>query len=275
MTKIYIDMKENKYRKYLMYYFKSMKKSSFLIQLLLTITLSSCSNFFSKNEELPVDEDDKYLGEPIINFTDSSEAEGLYEVRHGYSNGGDFISYWNRDNVTYNDGYAGLSLYDADKNYGSEIRTHQGYLYGYFGAKMKTFKKSGTVQSIFTYNGGEYQHDEIDIEFLGKDTTKVQFNYFLDGDGSHSHLHSLGFDSSLDFHDYGFKWEKEKITWYVDFKPVYSVKASLPTWGFIFINVWAGNNSKTEGWLGKYTPTQEKLTAYYDYISYKAVPESD
>ena len=218
-------------------------------------------------------EDEQYRGTELISFENTSEDKSLYEVRHGFTNGGMFRSYWDRDNVVLDDGIANISLYDKDdKNYGAEIKTYQGYLYGYFGGRAKTFKKSGTVQYIFTYTGGwKYDHDEIDIEFLGKDTTKVQFNYYDNGVGGHEYVYDLGFDSSEDFHDYGFKWEADRIIWFVDFRPVYSVKATLDQWGFLFVNVWAGQG--VDNWLGEYTPQAEKLTAEYAYLSYAPLGE--
>lgn len=44
---------------------------------------------------------------------------------------------------------------------------------------------------------------EIDIEVLGKDTTKVQFNYYTNGVGNHEYMYDLGFDASEGFHTYG------------------------------------------------------------------------
>lgn len=236
-----------------------------LSSLLLVTLLSSC---YAK----AIDED--FLNNLYVGFDNTSEDNAKYDIRHGYSNGGMFLSYWNRDNVNLNNGIAEISLYDDnDRNYGAEIRCRSGVLYGYYGARMKTFKKSGTVQSLFTYNGGQYIWDEIDIEFLGKDTTKVQFNYYHNGVGGHEYLYNLGFDSSLDFHDYGFKWDRDKITWFVDFKPVYQVKASLGQWGYLMLNVWAGKNEQTRNWLGTYEPSTERYTAYYDYLSYAPLEE--
>ena len=252
-----------------------------LVYLLFILNIASCSPLIKNSITLPtiVSHDilDNYtfLSEKIINFNNDDEKK-LYDIRNGYSNGGMFLSVWNRKNISLKDDIALLSLYDDfndNKNYGSEIRVNQGYLYGYFGTRMKVFKKEGTVQSFFTYNGGQYEHDEIDIEFLGKDTTKVQFNYFDDGIGNHEYLYDLGFDASEDYHDYGFLWEQNRIIWFVDFKPVYYVEATLEQWGFIYINVWAGNNENpsTQKWLGTYIASEEKKYASYDYISYKAI----
>ena len=215
-----------------------------------------------------------YLGKPIIEF--NGEDQDLYRISNGYSNGGMFISKWSKEAIKIEDGVASLLLYDKENvNYGAELRTHQGYLYGYFGARMKVFKKAGTVQSVFTYNGGWVEHDEIDIEFLGKDTTKVQFNFYDNGVGNHEYLYDLGFDASEDFHDYGFKWEESMITWYVDFKPVYQVDARLEQWGNFFINVWAGNptNPTIVNWLGEYKMDDEIHITQYQYLSYAPLEE--
>ena len=55
--------------------------------------------------------------------------------------------------------------------------------------------------------------DEIDIEFLGKDTTKVQFNYYTNGQGNHEYVYNLGFDAAYGYHTYAFNWQRNYIAW--------------------------------------------------------------
>ena len=64
---------------------------------------------------------------------------------------------------------------------------------------MKPIKNDGVVSSFFTYTGPSdgTRWDEIDIEFLGKNTTQVQFNYYTNGVGNHEYLYNLGFDVTL------------------------------------------------------------------------------
>ena len=223
---------------------------------------------------------DAFNGRPLINFDNNQEETSTYTIRDGYSNdGGLFLTTWERGNLSLN-GVGSFTLSDdlqTGDNYGVEVRYNSGVHYGYFGGRMKAFSRNGTVQSIFTYNGGEnYDHDEIDIEILGKDTTKVQFNYYDDGVGGHEYIHDLGFDASLDYHDYGFCWDVDKITWYVDFIPVYSIDVSLDQWGFLYANVWAGNpnNEIAKNWLGEYVPSETPSVAYYDYLSYAPLNEA-
>lgn len=69
--------------------------------------------------------------------------------------------------------------------YGAELRTNSHwYGYGCVSACMKPIPVSGIITSLFTYTGNfdgiggsAPNHNEIDIEFEGKDTTIVQFNY--------------------------------------------------------------------------------------------------
>ena len=103
---------------------------------------------------------------------------------------------------------------------------------------------------------------------MGKDTTGVQFNYFVDGQGGHEYWYDLGFDASEEFHEYGFRWAEDSITWLVDGKEVYTVTASaenpLPSApGRILMNYWCGTPD-AEGWMGKYELSD--ATADYQWI---------
>ena len=194
----------------------------------------------------------------------------------GWGNGGVFNTWWSADCVTYGEKTAKLTIKpntdpeneDAEKyDYlGGEMRTYGYYGYGDYQVRMKPAKKDGTASTFFVCTG-EYDlnpitneknpWDEIDIEFLGQDTTKVQFNYFVNGVGEHEHMHDLGFDASEEFHNYGFRWAEDYITWFVDDKPVYRVEASegkpMPAAsGRILTNYWCGTD-EAKGWMGSYS----------------------
>lgn len=116
------------------------------------------------------------------------------QAAHGWCNGAMFDTNWYKDNVTFNNKRMQLNLDVEDGpgwsipgiNYsGAEFRTftQNRYHYGLYEVCMKPAKSDGIVSSFFTYTGPydepKTQWDEIDIEFLGKDTTKAQFNYLL------------------------------------------------------------------------------------------------
>ena len=78
---------------------------------------------------------------------------------------------------------------------------------------------------------GVPSHDEIDFEFLGKDPTTVQLNYFVGGVPKDGTIIKLGYDASKSFHTYSFMWEPTRIRWYVDNKLVHETHAGwkMPT----------------------------------------------
>lgn len=199
--------------------------------------------------------------------------DATMERRTG-SNGDMFNCRWEPDNVIYDDDTLILKI-DKDTPTGftgGEWRTRHYYHYGRYQVRMKAIKNTGVVSSFFTYTGPSdgTKWDEIDIEFLGKDTTKVQFNYFTDGIGEHEYLYELGFDASEDYHTYGFDWLPDRIIWYVDGEAVHSVDQAIPeTPGKIMMNVWPGIG--VDDWLSPYDG-QTPLYAYYDWISYEAFP---
>ncbi len=196
-----------------------------------------------------------------------------FEIANGWSNGGFFNCTWRPENVTFTDGKMGLTINndsDGEGYSGGEYRTKDTFGYGMYSVNMKPIKNPGVVTSFFTYTGptdGTEWH-EIDIEFLGYDTTKVQFNYFTNGVGEHEYLYDLGFDASQEFHTYGFYWAEDSITWYVDDQPVYTATVDIPSVpGKIMVNAWPGTG--VDDWLQAYNGATP-LTGYYDWIAYDA-----
>lgn len=202
--------------------------------------------------------------------------------KSNWPNGGAFDCYFSPNNITFSNGIMKLKLNDTPiggyKYAGAEYQTKDIFGYGSYRVSMKPIKNDGVVSSFFIYTGPAMgtQWDEIDIEFLGKDTTKVQFGFFTNGVVNGVHLYNLGFDASESFHEYGFDWSEEAITWYVDGKAVYQVTSeqcklpSIP--GKIIMNVWNGRTEDTKYWLNEYDGTTP-LTAEYNYISYRPFAE--
>lgn len=210
------------------------------------------------------------------------EAPAVFES-DGWTNGNPFNTQWTANNVAYENGVAKLTISDNPSGseetfteyYGGEMRTYQYFGYGDYEVRMKPAKKTGTASTFFTCTGNYDTNpntgkpnpwDEIDIEFLGQDTTKVQFNYYVNGKGGHEYMYDLGFDASEDFHTYGFRWAEDYITWFVDGKPVYRVDATesspMPsTAGRVLMNYWCGA-SAAENWMGKYSDPGEEGPEY-------------
>lgn len=207
--------------------------------------------------------------EPLTSYNAST-----WSKSDGYSNGGMFNCTWRANNVSFNgSGQMRLALTSPAWNTFdcAEYKTTFSSGYGLYEVNMKPAKNIGIVSSFFTYTGPSEGNpwDEIDIEFLGKDTTKVQFNYFKNGVGGHEQVVNLGFDASQGYHIYAFDWQANSIKWYVDGVLKHTVTGSpstLPsTPGKIFANIW--NGTGVDGWLGAYNGANP-LYADYDFIKY-------
>lgn len=198
-----------------------------------------------------------------------------FEFSDGWSNGSMFNCTWRKSNAKIFDGSMKLTIDSDGENIvppysGAEFRSREFYGYGMYEVVMKPIKNDGVVSSFFTYTGPSDDNpwDEIDIEFLGKDTTKVQFNYFTNSRGNHEYLYDLGFDASEEFHTYGFDWQEGSITWYVDGEAVYTATENIPsTPGKIMMNVWPGTG--VDGWLNAFDGTVP-LTAEYTSVDFTA-----
>jgi len=186
-----------------------------------------------------------------------------------WANGSPFNCGFLPDHVTFADGAMTLRLDDvpsAGKPYsGGEYRTLRTFGHGRFEARMRAAKGSGIVSSFFVYTGSPW--DEIDVEILGKDTTRVQFNYFTSGVGGHERVVELGFDAAADYHTYAFDWSPGEIRWYVDGVLKHTASGGgLPTHrAQIMMNLW--NGTGVDGWLGPFGYSGP-LEASYDEVSY-------
>ncbi|MEL7128365.1 MAG: family 16 glycosylhydrolase [Pseudomonadota bacterium] len=200
--------------------------------------------------------------------------------RATHSNVNDFqANDWVADNATFTSDGAALVLQQnpggpGQAYTGAEIQSRERYGYGLYEVVMRPARGSGSVSSFFTYTGSYFgdPHDEVDIEFLGQDTTKVYFNYFKDGRVGADYIADLPFDATDGFHIYAFEWRPDRIRWYVDGDLYYETPADdrrIPiTPGGIFMNIWTGKGS-LKGWHGR--PDFGRATnAHYACVSFRA-----
>lgn len=200
------------------------------------------------------------------------ENSSMWERANGWSNGGMFNCTWRSSQVGFWDGQMHLTI---DNDWGGwppykagELRSKHKFGYGLYEVSMKPAKNVGTVSSFFTYTGPTdgTPWDEIDIEFLGKDTTKVQFNYYTNGVGGHEKIVDLGFDAAYGYHTYAFEWMPNYIKWYVDGQLKHTAYSNIPSHpGKIMMNIWPGTG--VDEWLGRYDG-KTPLTASYDWVRY-------
>ncbi len=104
------------------------------------------------------------------------------------------------------------------------LSSREGYRYGRFVAELRPAKVAGLITGLFLHRDSPRQ--EIDIEFLGNDTTKLLVNvyYNLGYEGARLEygyrgtpaLIEMGFDAADDFHRYEIEWTPTAIRWRVD-----------------------------------------------------------
>ncbi len=190
-------------------------------------------------------------------------------ARNDRGNGDPFNCSFMRSHATVENGTLTLLLSKENSGHaGAEFRSEATFSYGYYSVCMKAAKRDGVISSFFTYTGWPW--DEIDIEFLGNNTTIVQFNYYTNGVGGHEYFYELGFDASEDFHEYGFDWQPDSITWYVDGVAVYRAEQNIPSHsGRIMMNIWNVADSHKE-WAGKFDENGPPAQAEYKWIGYQS-----
>jgi len=220
-----------------------------------------------------------------LTATMTAHDAATWQQSDGWSNGPPFQVGWRADHIGFAGGLMTLTLDNQPAcSIASAACSNQPYAageyksipfiqYGRLTFRAKPAAGSGVITGLFTYTGPSdgQQHDEIDIEFLGKDTTRIQFNYFVAGVGRHEKLVSLGFDAALTFHDYTIEWLPGAINWYVDGVLKHSVLAGggvtlPPSPQHIFMNIWAATG--VNAWSGAFAYAGIPLTAQIDQVSY-------
>ena len=188
---------------------------------------------------------------PLLNDNLGTPNTALWQESN-WSNGGVFLNSWNPSQVNFGGGQMTLSLDKVnDALVSGEYQSLNTYGHGTYQASLRASGVAGTVTGFFTYNGTP--HDEIDVEILGDDPTRMQVNYWTNG-VQHATSIDLGFDASQGTHTYAFRWEPNSITWFVDGVAVYmedGTRGSLPTHpGKLMTNLWGA--SGTGGWSSDY-----------------------
>jgi endo-1,3-1,4-beta-glycanase ExoK len=218
--------------------------------------------------------------EPLFDELDRLD-ESKWRVSDKYANGPIFHCGWRKENARFEGGKLALRVDNescpetcSGRPYAAgELQSIKKYGYGRYEARMKPAKLNGAMSgSLFTYN--DQPQDEIDVEFIGKDPTIFQSNYFTNGVGQHGSDIQLGFDATESFHDYAFEWRPHSITWFVDGKPVHREDGSrgpLPqAAGALVVNVWPGNT--VDSWLGKLS-YEKPVAAEYQWVRFTPLSE--
>lgn len=165
---------------------------------------------------------------------------------------------------------------EVKKYLSGSIFSKKQFLQGSFEVSMKPIKGEGIISAFFLHRNDPWQ--EIDIEFLGHDTTKILLNVYFNpgiintpynyGVRGTPILIDLDFDASEDFHNYRIEWEHHEIRWYIDDKIIHVRKLWMPTPVpnlpmAIYVNTWITNSEEL---AGKFDEDILPKTSYVKYI---------
>lgn len=213
-------------------------------------------------------------------FTSDRLDPARWYVSDGWSNGEHQLCVWSRDHVRLEGGALQLVLEKAQRggrDYAcGEIQTQAFHSFGVYEARIRPSKGPGVVSALFTYTGPTHgtQHDEIDIEFVGKRADAVEMTHWVDGKADGGKVVELGLDASRGYRDYAFEWAPDRLRWFVDGQLVHEVTAArgpIPqTPSKLFLSLWNGNN---EAWLGKFADAGRPLTMHVDWVAFTAAGE--
>lgn len=151
------------------------------------------------------------------------------------------------------------------KTSGSLVATPWEFLHGNVQIKMKIAKGIGVITAIVLIS---QVGDEIDLEFIGGETTWAQSNFFSQGQLDYTRMmrHPLPGDASEIYNTFGIDWTQDRMQWFINGQLIRTVY-KLDTWdnqlkrykypsspSRLEIAVWPGgdetNNPGTISWAG-------------------------
>ncbi len=194
----------------------------------------------------------------------------------GWANGDWQSCEWRADDLSGVDGNLQLRLSDKGgklRRYDcAEIHSAARMKYGRYAARLRAAAGSGLNTAFFTYIGppvGVPSHEEIDFEFLGKNTHAVEITYWKYGKKYDHVVIPLKYDASAAFHNYAFEWTPTAIRWYVDGRQVHETPAKAPIpekAARIYLSLWSGS-AVENSWMGPFV-YQKPVTAEVAWVKY-------
>lgn len=176
------------------------------------------------------------------------------------------LAIFKKENVEIINNILTLSLYHENakvRNYTSGAIVSTEYLsYGKYSVEIKPSGVEGIITGVFLHRNSP--HQEIDIEFLGKNHYGMLINVFYNPGIDGTKLEygyrgtpiwvNLDFDVTEDFHEYEIEWNEHYIIWKVDELEVYKRNVwqptPIPSLPMQFnINIWNTNSVELAGIL--------------------------
>ncbi|ETX12934.1 hypothetical protein OCH239_15250 [Roseivivax halodurans JCM 10272] len=198
----------------------------------------------------------------------------VWRVSDGWSNGRWQNCTWSNQNVTIENGIVTLWVTQAsdtsthDYRCG-EIQTHRRFGHGTFEVRMRTGRGSGLNAAFFTYIGPVHNapHDEIDVEILTKDTSRVSFNTYVSGEPHGGGTTLVPGGTETDFVHYAFEWSPDRIRWFVNGTSVHETRGPLPSnLQKIWLSYWS--TATLTAWMGRFDTGALPARLEVDWVGY-------
>lgn len=180
-----------------------------------------------------------------------------------------FDAIYYSDRIAYSD--EGVSFTLAERYDNPALKSNFYIMFGKVEVILKAANGTGIVSSFYLQSD---DLDEIDLEWLGGDTTQVQSNYFSKGNTT---THDRGGYHTVEspqteFHNYTIDWSEEETVFYIDGTVVRTISNDTSSGYpqspmYIVAGLWAGgdpdNSAGTIEWAGGETDyTQAPFVMY-------------
>ncbi len=194
-------------------------------------------------------------------------------ISDGWSNGAHQNCTWSRGAVSVSGGTARLQFQPATQPQAphlcSEIQTKMRYGHGTYEARLKTDRGSGLNAAFFTYIGPVHKepHEEIDVEILTRDPSRVQFNTYHRGVSANAALIPLPQPTDAGFQTFAFRWQPDRIEWFVNGVLMHEETQNIPDrTQKIYFSHW-GTDTLTD-WMGVFAPPAAPLDLTVDWVAF-------
>lgn len=195
----------------------------------------------------------------IVRFSDGFDPETQYLSEYNIPEPW-MDTYFSAANVRYTEDGATLVIEKREQQgqpyTGAEFQQLGFYGYGRYETIMRGAEGQGVVSGFFTHTHSQFggdPHDEIDFEYMGKNTRQLHLNHFKDGEPAGSTYIDLPFDFTEADHLYAFEWAPDAIRWYVDGEKVYEAFDDIPDHsGRVIVSAYVVGEA-SYGWAGQPT----------------------
>ncbi len=214
--------------------------------------------------------------DPLETTTCSADTALATSIEVDFTDGKSSYFTAQTDNGEYTYNSSGLCLsIEARYDYPT-VKSDFYIMYGKIEAVVKAASGTGIVSSVILQSD---DGDEIDIEWLGGDTTQVQSNFFSKGNTSsydRGAYHTVE-SPQTEYHTYSIDWAIDKTVWYIDgtaVRTLYNTSSDgyPQSPQYVEIGIWAGgDSSNSEGtieWAGGSTDYDDvPFTMYIQSIT--------